>query len=117
MVIQGREEAEMGDQEPYRGPERRRSPRRLVWDVGLVVRAEGIEEQTFTISVNTHGALVLIEAKVEMGQMLVLRNPFTDCEVEARVIRIGSDHGGLALVGVEFLNKPSADFWPFRKVR
>jgi hypothetical protein len=86
-----------------------------VWDVGLVVRGAGIEEQTFTISVNTHGALVLIEAKVEMGQVLVLRNPFTDYEVEAKVVRIGAEHGGLALVGVEFLNKPSAEFWPWRQ--
>jgi hypothetical protein len=87
-----------------------------VWDVGLVVRGEGFEEKTFTISVNTHGALVLIEAKVDMGQMLVLRNPSTECEVEAKVVRIGAAHGGLALVGVEFL-KPSAEFWPIPKVR
>lgn len=100
----------------YSGPERRRS-KRLAWDVGLIVRMdlpgeENFQERTFTISVSAHGALVLLAAKVEMGQKLFLLNPLTGCEVEGRVVRFGSPHGGLASVVVEFL-EPSAQFWPF----
>ena len=93
------------------GIERRRS-NRMVWDVGLVVRGEGFREGTFTVSVSQHGALVLMQAKVEVGQTVYLVNPETGKEVESHIVRIGSPHGGLRVVGVEFI-EPSKEFWPF----
>src|ERR1700704_860508 len=98
----------------YSGPERRRSSR-LAWDVGLVVRVEspkGVswEEQTFTISVSNHGALVLLEGNVEVGQELTLVNPDNQREVAGKVVRIGEPHGGLRMIGLEFL-QPSEEFW------
>ncbi len=97
------------------GPERRRS-QRLLLDVGLVVRGESVEkeafkEATFTISVSAHGALVVLSAKVALGQTLLLENPQTQSEVEGRVTRFGPPHGGLAQVGVEFA-QPAPKFWP-----
>jgi hypothetical protein len=95
-------------------PERRRSPRRLL-DVPLIVRGESAErqpfrEETFTISVSAHGALVLLATKVALGQVLVLMKPETRQELEGRVSRLGSLHGGLAQVAVEF-SQPVPEFW------
>ena len=94
--------------------ERRRSHRSLL-DVALMVRGESIEgktfqEETFTISVSAHGALLVLAAKVAVGQRLVLMNLQTHTEKEGRVARFGSPYGGLAQVGVEFAG-PAPEFW------
>ena len=95
--------------------ERRRSPRRIL-DVPLIVRGESaeqqhFEEETFTISVSAHGALVLLAARVSLGQTIVLVKPETQQAQEGRVSRLGSLHGGLAQVAVEFA-QPVPEFWP-----
>jgi hypothetical protein len=95
--------------------ERRRSPR-LLLDVALVIRGESLEkkpfrEETFTISISATGALVLLAAKVAIGQRLVLMNLRTREEREGRVGRFGSAYGGLAQVAVEFAS-PAPEFWP-----
>jgi hypothetical protein len=95
--------------------ERRRSPRRLL-DVALVVRGESVEkqpfqEETFTISVNAHGALVLLSAKVALGQTVTILKAGTQQEQEGRVARLGAQYGGLAQVAVEFA-QPAPEFWP-----
>jgi hypothetical protein len=95
--------------------ERRRSPR-LLLDVPLVVHgisSEGrtFQEETFTISVSEHGALFVLAAKLQVGQMVVLINPQTQLKKEGRVARFGSAYGGLAQVGVEF-PRPAPEFWP-----
>jgi hypothetical protein len=97
------------------GPERRRSERRVL-DVPLVISGETKEqkafhEQTFTVSVNAHGALLMLAATVTLGQKLLLQNPDSDRQTEARVVRFGVPYGGLAQVGVEFA-RPLPDFWP-----
>ena len=96
------------------GAERRRSQRYLL-DVALVIRGETaemkpFEELTFTISVSSHGALVVLASKVIVGQRLLLRNPETQFETEGRVARLGAPYGGLAAVGIEF-PKPSSELW------
>ncbi len=95
--------------------ERRRSPRRLL-DVPLIVRGESAEkepfrEETFTISVSAHGALVLLATRVALGQIIVLVKPETQQEQEGRVSRLSSPYGGLAQVAVEF-SQPVPEFWP-----
>ena len=95
--------------------ERRRSPRRLL-DVPLIVRGETAEnqpfqEETFTISVSAHGALVLLASRVALGQTVVLMKPETRQELEGRVSRLGALYGGLAQVAVEFA-QPVPEFWP-----
>jgi PilZ domain-containing protein len=94
--------------------ERRRSERFLL-DVPLVVRGESaeqqpFEEQTFSISISTYGALVVLAHKVKVGQKLFLKNPETQYEAEGRVARLGSPYGGLAQVGIEF-PKPASELW------
>ncbi len=101
--------------EAVSGPERRRS-QRLVLDVGLIVQGISLEngafqEETFTISVSAHGALMLLSAKVSLGQTLFLKNPRTQNEMEGRVTRFDSPDGGFAQVGIDF-EQPSPTFWP-----
>src|SRR5579862_6648550 len=69
--------------------ERRRSQRSFQV-VPLVIRGE-LEskkvfwEDTFTSNVSVHGALMILSAKVVLGQRLVLMNPQTWQEEDARV--------------------------------
>jgi len=97
------------------GAERRRSPH-LLRDVALLVRGESAEhqpflEETFTISISQHGVLMLLAARVALGQVLTLVNPETHIEVTGRVARFGSNYGGLAQVGIEFA-QATPGFWP-----
>jgi len=100
---------------PIAQQDRRRSPRRLQ-DVPLIVRGETAEsqpfiEETFTISVSAHGALVLLAHKVSLGQTIVLVNPGSKLEQEGRISRLGNPYGGLAQVAVDF-SRPVPEFWP-----
>ena len=97
------------------GADRRRSER-LFLDVSLIVRGESVErkvflEPTFTISISAHGALVVLSTKVTIGQMLFLRNPGTQKEMEGQVARFDPLHGNEAQVGINF-TQPTLMFWP-----
>jgi hypothetical protein len=93
----------------------RRSDRVLV-DLPLIVRGvsatddQAFREETFTLTVSAHGALVMLATKVAMEQKLVLANPVSREEREAKVSFIGREHAGLSQVGVEFIH-PAPEFW------
>jgi hypothetical protein len=93
----------------------RRSDRVLV-DLPLIVRGvsaadnQAFREETFTLTVSAHGALVMLASKVAMGQRLFLINPASHDEREVKISFIGRDHAGLSQVGVEFL-RPAPEFW------
>jgi hypothetical protein len=95
-------------------PERRRSER-VSLALPLIVRGVSLDtkpfqEETFTLSVSAHGALVALTTTVTLGQALFLKNPHTQAEVGAWVTRFGPPRGGLAQVGVELV-QPDAEFW------
>lgn len=95
--------------------ERRRS-QRLLQVIPLVIRGElagkkVFWEDTFTSNVSAHGALMILAAKVEIGQKLVLMNPQTWQEEKVRVARLGTFDGTRTQIGVEF-TRPAPDFWP-----
>ena len=99
------------------GPEAsRRRSQRVIVSVAVTIRAEGgpkgasFEEETRTLVVNLHGALVLLAGKVAKGQKLHLLNRATKAEQVCRVASIGPASSGKVQVGVEFLT-PSPDFW------
>jgi PilZ domain-containing protein len=107
----------MPDQQPINGgaPSERRRSERFLLDVSLLVRGESaeqkpFEELTFSISISTHGALVVLAHKVTVGQKLFLKNPETQYETEGRVARLGAPYGGLAQVGIEFPH-PAPELW------
>ena len=100
---------------PGSGATRRRS-QRVILTLAVTVRIvdgpkdTSFEEETHTLVVNLHGALVLLAGRVKKGQKLLLKNRATKEEQMCRVASLGPTSGGKAQVGIEFL-KPSPDFW------
>jgi PilZ domain-containing protein len=99
------------------GPETsRRRSQRVILSLPVTIRTEGgpkdasFEEETHTLVVNLHGALIVLAGKVTKGQQLRLMNRATREEQMCRVATVGLPTGGKAQIGVEFL-KPSPDFW------
>jgi hypothetical protein len=95
--------------------ERRRSSR-LHIRVALVVCGQSPEQQYFqeettTLSINAHGALVPLATEVTLGQRLLILNPHTWNERAGRVTRLGSLEGGRTEVGIEF-PEAAPEFWP-----
>ena len=95
--------------------EGRRSERVLV-DVPVIVRGQSIgegsfQEETFTVTVSAHGAMVMLAAKVALGQSITLVRLNDSAERACRIAYRGRDHAGLAQVGLEFC-EPSPGFWP-----
>jgi hypothetical protein len=95
--------------------ERRRSSR-LYIRVALVVCGQSPEQQYFqeettTLSINAHGALVPLATEVTLGQRLLILNPQTWNERAGRVTRLGALEGGRTEVGIEF-PEAAPEFWP-----
>lgn len=94
----------------------RRRSQRVILSLRVVVRTEGMpeessfKEETHTLVVNAHGALLALAGKVNKGQKLRLTNVSTRDEELCQVVYLGSTADTKTQVGVEFL-KPSPDFW------
>jgi hypothetical protein len=100
-------------------PAERRRSQRLHHIMPLVIRGDSAEgktfwEDTFTLSISAHGALLILASEVAPGQKLLLMNPHNWDERKvrvARVTRVTSFDGRVAHVGVEF-EQPGFEFWP-----
>jgi len=95
-------------------PDRRRSQRVLL-RMPIVVIAPGPDkqitrEETITLVVNAHGAVIHLELPVRVGQVVILQNPETSEEQSCRIVNITSVSGLKTEVGIEFL-KPAPHFW------
>jgi hypothetical protein len=95
--------------------ERRRSAR-FSTQVTLVVSGQSagnqrFQEETSTVSINEHGALVVLATEVTLGQRVLLMNPQTWNERVGRVTRLGAIDGGRTQVGIEFAES-TPGFWP-----
>jgi len=94
----------------------RRRSQRVILTMAISIRSESgpkiasFEEQTNTLVVNVHGALIALSSKVAVGQTLRMTNVKTQQEQACRVVSMAPASGGKPKVGVEFLN-PSPDFW------
>ena len=95
------------------GP-RRRSQRVLMQ---VSVRLRGIdsqghnfEEETATLAINAHGALVLVQARVTSGSKVHLQHGGTKEEQECHVAFLGPVRSGKAEVGLEF-SEARPGFW------
>ena len=94
---------------------RRRSQRVLMKvpvRVGLhAANAALFEEETYTLAISAHGALIAVSAPMYRGQRLTLSNPQTKDSLECVVAHIDKfpDEKGVK-VGVEFL-LPNPTFW------
>jgi hypothetical protein len=91
-----------------------RRSQRVLLRVPIVVRqAEGdssLSEDSYTLVVNAHGALVALAMKVQPGQKLVLSNRTTGEDQECRVVQVGEQHASKNEVGIEF-TPPAPHFW------
>lgn len=98
-------------------PEARPDPRRskrvyIAMAVRVVVNRgkESFQEDTATETVNAHGCMVRLAARVTRGEALVLTNLRSEEGVECRVASLGQTESGKTQVGLEF-TKPAAHFW------
>lgn len=67
-------------------------------------------EETHTLALNAHGALILLSASVGKGQRLELLNIAAGDRAECIVAYLGHRQGDRIEVGVEF-SLPNANFW------
>jgi PilZ domain len=93
---------------------RRRSMRVLlsvpIRVTGKTASNEDFEEQTRTLVVNAHGALISLQASVATNQHLTVEHKATNESRECRVVHVGTQAAGKIQVGIEFV-KPSGSFW------
>jgi len=68
------------------------------------------EEDTRTLVVNAHGALISLAAAVIAGQQITVANNATQQTRDCRVVYLGSAASGKIQMGIEFV-KPSPKFW------
>ena len=93
---------------------RRRSMRVLV-SVSIVVTgktADGVEfkEETKTLVVNAHGALIALAARVVADQPITIANKATRETLDCRIVYVGTAQGEKTQMGIEFVN-PCPSFW------
>jgi hypothetical protein len=96
------------------GGPRRRS-QRVLMQVAVRIRgkdAQGkdIEEETETLAINAHGALVLVTARVTSGSKVMLQHKRTQEEHECHVVFLGPVRSGKSEIGLEF-STPHPTFW------
>jgi len=95
-------------------PGRRRSIRVLL-SVPIEVSGKDkdqndFHEETRTLVVNAHGALISLGAKVTPGQQINVSNRSTKKSLECRVVHLGNASAGKIQTGIEFV-KPCGSFW------
>ena len=95
-------------------PGRRRSMRVLlsvpILVSGKTASNQDFKEETRTLVVNAHGALIALAAQVTAQQSVTLSNKATQQSIDCRVVHLGSAQAGKTQVGLEFV-KPSGKFW------
>jgi hypothetical protein len=68
------------------------------------------EENTLTIVVNSHGALILLKEKVWIGQAVTMQHVASQEEIDCIVKGMNPEPDGLPEIAIEF-QKPSPRFW------
>ena len=96
------------------GPDNRRRSQRVILSVPVSVSGDGpkgkFTEETKTLVVNAHGALITLAAKVSQGQQMELKSASNPEMQSCKVVYIGPAVQGQTQVGVEF-TKPAPHFW------
>ncbi|HEY0704250.1 MAG TPA: hypothetical protein VGD60_15875 [Candidatus Acidoferrales bacterium] len=100
-------------------PQNRRRSKRLRARVPICVRFQDaakrfVSEQTHSIIINEHGALILLAAPVRLQQVIRVENVGTEKEVLCRVALLGPTFMGKTQVAVEFI-MPMPGFWTVPK--
>jgi hypothetical protein len=93
----------------------RRRSQRVLMQVSVRIRGEDaagnkIEEETETLAINAHGALVLLKSRLTSGGKVFLKHKRTEEEQECHVAFLGPVRNGKAEIGLEF-SAPRPGFW------
>ena len=93
----------------------RRRSQRVLMQISVQVSgndAQGkyFREETDTLAINAHGALVLLHARITSGSVLRLQHNRTKEEQECHVVFLGPVRGEKAEIGLEF-SAPRPQFW------
>jgi hypothetical protein len=96
-------------------PGPRRRSQRVLMQVAVRVRGDdthgkSFEEETSTLAINAHGALVLLQARITSGSRVHLQHNGTREEQECHVAFLGPVRSGKAEVGLEF-SEARPGFW------
>jgi hypothetical protein len=100
---------------PTTNPGVRRRSQRVLMQVGVRLRgtdAQGkpFEEETYTLAINAHGALISIKNRITSGSKLRMKHKMTEEEQECHVVFLGPVREGKAEIGLEF-SEPRPAFW------
>jgi hypothetical protein len=93
----------------------RRRAQRVALQVPVFVYGHGrgqepFHEETISLVVNSHGALLPLSNRVRLGQELLLTNPATQSEQACRVVFLTSKRTRRIKVGVAFTDE-APTFW------
>jgi hypothetical protein len=100
---------------PPPNPTVRRRSQRVLMQIPVRIRGidsqgKDFEEETETLAINAHGALVLISARVTSGSNMSMQHKRTQEEQQCHVAFLGPVRAGRAEIGLEF-SAPRPDFW------
>ncbi len=77
---------------------------------GTDAQGRSFEENSETLAINAHGALVLVEARITSGAKVEMRHERTQEAQECKVVFLGPVRAGKAEIGLEF-SQPRPSFW------
>jgi len=94
----------------------RRRSQRVLMRIPVRISAQAVgasslrEEETHTLAISAHGALIVATSPVYRGQRFILSNVRTKASLECVVAHVDRSSGDQIQVGVEFL-LPNSRFW------
>jgi hypothetical protein len=77
---------------------------------GKNAKSQDFTEETRTLVVNAHGALIALGASVAAGQQVTVSNKATQKSLQCTIVYLGSSQAGKVQMGIEF-EKPFPAFW------
>ena len=89
---------------------------RVMLSVTVIVRAKNpdgqsfFEEETKTLVVNAHGALIHLRSEVKADQKITMTHKASRQSESCRIVYVGRMQAGKAQVGIEF-DTPAPKFW------
>ena len=93
---------------------KRRRSQRVMLALPVTVSGDGLSgtfsEDTRTVVVNAHGALITLATKVAQQQILQLKSPSNSEKQTCRVTYVGPTTEGRTQLGIEF-TQPAPQFW------
>jgi hypothetical protein len=100
---------------PATNPAVRRRSQRVLMQVGVRIRGtdsqnKSFEEETETLAINAHGALIALKNRITSGSKLKMKHKMTEEEEDCHVVFLGPVREGKAEIGLEF-STPCPTFW------